>query len=189
MLISLAIMGSPGPTTVSLVGVTAAFGPRRAVPYMVGEITGTTAVLLAVATGITAMLLAVPAISTVLFGASSAYIVWLAYHIATASPLAAPDEEAVPPSFGGGLLLGVANPKAWVAIAAVFANSRLSEVPHVDAALKVTVLSAMVVIIHVAWLVAGASIAPLLRRPSSARVVNIGMAVALVVATALTMAP
>ena len=93
------------------------------------------------ATGITAALLAVPARAAVLIAAAVAYIVWLAYHVATAPPLAARTAAADAPAFPGGLLLGVANPKAWVAIAAVFASARLAGGALVDAAAKAVVLA------------------------------------------------
>ena len=90
VLISLAIMGSPGPATISLMAAGSAYGVRRSLSYLIGIIVGTTIVLLAVATGITAALLAVPAIGSVLIWISAAYILWLAYHIATAPPLSEP---------------------------------------------------------------------------------------------------
>jgi threonine/homoserine/homoserine lactone efflux protein len=180
---SLAIMGSPGPATISLAAAGSAYGLRRCVSYAIGIVMGTMVVLVAVATGITATLLAVPALRTALIAISAAYILWLAYRVATAPPLAA--QTAKVPSLAGGTLLGVANPKAWVAIAAVFASARLSDGASADAAAKVAVLSAMIVVIMGAWLIAGASFAPVLRDPRRARVVNAGLAVALVAATAL----
>jgi threonine/homoserine/homoserine lactone efflux protein len=62
------------------------FGVRHSLKYLIGIIVGTAVVLVAVATGITAALLALPAIGSVLLGISAAYILWLAYHIATAPP-------------------------------------------------------------------------------------------------------
>jgi threonine/homoserine/homoserine lactone efflux protein len=185
LLISLAIMGSPGPATISLVAAGSAYGVRRSLPYLVGIIAGTTIVLVAVATGITAALLAVPAIGSVLIGISVAYILWLAYHIVTAPPLS--DQPAASDAFtlAGGALLGVANPKAWVAIAAVFASAHLADAATTDAAAKIAVLTAMIIVINATWLVAGTSLAPLLRHPRQARVVNAVLAVALIGATAL----
>jgi threonine/homoserine/homoserine lactone efflux protein len=185
MLISLAIMGSPGPATISLVAAGAVHGVRRSAPYLGGIIAGTTIVLLAVATGITAALLAVPAIGSVLIWISAAYILWLAYHIATAPPLSEPVAASGAFSVAGGALLGVANPKAWVAIAAVFASAHLAGAATTDAAAKIAVLTAMIIVICATWLVAGKSIAPLLREPGRARVVNAALALALVGATAL----
>ena len=182
---SLAVMGSPGPATISVVAAGSAYGVRRSLAYTIGTIGGTIMVLLAVATGITATLLAVPAIGSVLTAISAAYILWLAYHVATAPPLSAQRAAAAAPSLAGGALLGVANPKAWVAIAAVFASAHLSDAPTTDAATKIAVLTAMIVVIMMTWLVAGRSLAPLLRDPVRSRVLNVALAVGLVGATAL----
>src|SRR5262245_47085641 len=176
-------MGSPGPATVSLVAAGSAYGGRRSAPYLLGIIGGTSAVLAAVGCGITAALLAVPALKTALVVVSALYILWLAYHLATAPPLA-DNTGADPPSLAGGLLLGVANPKAWVAIAAVFASSRLSDAAAADAIAKAATLTVMIVLINSAWLLAGASLAPLLRDPSRSRTVNIALAIVLVAASA-----
>src|SRR6478672_8641627 len=176
---SLTIMGSPGPATISLTAAGSAYGVRRSAGYLLGIIAGTAAVLLAVAVGITAALLAVPA--------GAAYILWLAHHIATAPPLAA-TADARPPAFSGGALLGVANPKAWIAIAAVFASARLAADASLDAAAKVAVLSAMIVLINASWLAIGASLAPLLRDPRRSRAVNVTLAVVLVATAALAVA-
>jgi threonine/homoserine/homoserine lactone efflux protein len=49
LLTALAIMGSPGPATISLTAATSAYGLRRSVGHMAGIIAGTTIVLVAVA--------------------------------------------------------------------------------------------------------------------------------------------
>lgn len=185
MFTSLAIMGSPGPATISLTAAGSAYGVHRAIGYLVGIIAGTTIVLLAVATGITAALLAVPGLRAVLIWISVVYLVWLAYHIAVAPPLG--DQRAVAPSLRGGTLLGVANPKAWVAIGAVFASAHLASDAAADAVVKVAVLTGMIVLINGTWLLVGASLAPLLRKRRTARIVNVALAVALIAASALAL--
>jgi threonine/homoserine/homoserine lactone efflux protein len=185
LLISLAIMGSPGPATISLLAAGSAYGVRRSLSYLIGIIVGTTIVLLAVATGITVALLAVPAIGSILTWISAAYILWLAYHIATAPPLSEPAAVSSTFSLAGGTFLGIANPKAWVAIAAVFASGHLANDATTDATAKIAVLTAMIIAICATWLVAGRSITPLLRDRGRAHVVNAALAVALVGATAL----
>jgi len=182
---ALAIMGSPGPATISLTAAGSAYGVRRSLGYLIGIIVGTAIVLVAVATGITATLLAVPAMRSVLIVISAAYILWLAYHVATAPRLGDQTATAAAPSLVGGILLGVANPKAWVAIAAVFASARLADTATTDAAAKIAVLSVMIVLITAAWLIAGASFASMLRDPDRARIINTALAAALVGATAL----
>jgi threonine/homoserine/homoserine lactone efflux protein len=178
------IMGSPGPATISLVAVVAAQGVRRSLPYVCGLVAGSGLVLGAVATGVTATLLAVPALRSLLIAGSGVYILWLAYHIATAPPLSAQRAAAHAPSLAGGTVLGVANPKGWVAMAAVFASARLADTAATDAAAKTAVLAVMIVLIMTVWLLAGASLGPMLRDPQRARIINAALAAALVGATA-----
>ena len=188
ILTSAASMGTPGPATISLTGAGAAFGIRRSLSYLAGIIAGTVAVLGAVATGITAVLLGVPGLRPVLIGVSAAYILWLAYHLATATPQSAQTQDADAPSLAGGALLGLANPKAWVAITAVFASARLAHAASADAVAKALVLTGMIVLINTGWLVVGASFAPLLRHPRRARIVNCILAGVLIAATAFAIA-
>jgi threonine/homoserine/homoserine lactone efflux protein len=181
---ALAIMGSPGPATISLTATGAAFGVRRSGAYLAGIVAGTTVVLLAVAAGVTGVLLATPALRPVLIVAAVVYILYLAYHIATAPPLAAGSATTAAPSAAGGLLLGVANPKAWVAIGAVFVSVRVASGAVLDAGIKTAALTVLIVLINAAWLAAGASLAPVLRDPARARRANALLAAALVVSTA-----
>lgn len=182
LLAALAVMASPGPTTMSVVAVGAAFGFRGALPYLAAVSAGTILVLLALAGGITTALQAMPGLAPVLAAASTLYLLWLAWRIATAPPLGAEGARAVPTP-AGGLLLALANPKAWLALGAVVAGHRLALAPPmVEVAVRIAVLSTLVVLVHLAWLAAGAAVARRLRRPRTARIVNALLAVALVAA-------
>jgi len=186
VLTSLVVMGSPGPSTMSVTAVGAAFGFRRSIGYTSGLVLGTSGVLLAVAAGVVAVLLSVPLLAPVLILASAAYMVYLAYKIATAPPLSRQDPGARVPSLAAGFLLAIANPKAYVAITAVFASSALGLAsPLAEAALKIATLTLMIVLIHLCWLLAGASFARLLSRPLISRIANIAFAAILVATTAI----
>jgi threonine/homoserine/homoserine lactone efflux protein len=186
ILASAVVMGSPGPSTMSVMAVAAAFGLRRSSGYVCGLILGTSAVLVAVALGVVGMLVSIPGLAPVLTFASAAYILYLAFTIATAPPLSSPDRNAAVPSLAAGILLGLANPKAYLAIAAVFASSTLVEYSRVwDAVLKAAVLTIMIVVIHVAWLLAGASLAGFLRDPVRSRLANAAFALVLIGAAVL----
>jgi threonine/homoserine/homoserine lactone efflux protein len=186
ILTSVAIMGSPGPCTMSATAVGAAYGFRRSLRYVSGLIAGTAGVLLAVAIGFAAVVSAIPHGAPVLVGVSAVYILYLAFRIATAPPLARLREEVAAPVFAGGFLLAIANPKAYLAIAAVFAGTTIVGGRHVvDAAAKIGLLSGMIIIIHLFWVSAGASLSRFLRNPVSSRVVNLLLAASLVVATAM----
>jgi len=189
ILAALAIMGSPGPSTISLVGASVAYGVRRSVAYCLGLITGTTVVLLAAATGVTAALLALPALRWVLIAAATGYLLWLAYHLATAPPLSEQTGTDHHPRFLDGLVLGTINPKAWIAITAVFASAQLADTALGDAALKIPLLTVMIALIHVVWLLAGRLMMPAMRRPRLSRAINITLAVLLVAASVLALLP
>jgi threonine/homoserine/homoserine lactone efflux protein len=184
LLASTVIMGSPGPSTISATAVGAAFGLRRAFGYVSGLVIGTTVVLLAVALGIVAILLSIPEAARVLTAISALYILYLAFKIATAPPLKSEAKLASAPAFAGGFVLGIANPKAYLAIGAVFAGSPSLAADHaLDAGLKIALLGAMIVLIHGFWVLAGASLSRVLRHPLGSRVVNVALAASLVIAT------
>ncbi|MBZ9708064.1 LysE family translocator [Mesorhizobium sp. ESP7-2] len=186
LLAATVVMGSPGPATISVTAVGAAFGLRDSLCYAGGIVLGTTAVLLVVATGVMAALASMPKLAPLLVVASAAYILYLAFKIATAPPLAARAADASRPTWLAGFLLAVANPKAYVAIAAVFAGASSGAG---DAGLrlwtKLTVLAVMIVVIHAAWLLAGAAFARYLRRPVASRIINLVFAATLVLTTVL----
>jgi threonine/homoserine/homoserine lactone efflux protein len=185
LLASLVIMGSPGPSTVSATAMGAAFGIRRSLRYVGGLIAGTTAVLLAVAVGVVALLFSVPQVARLLTAASAFYILYLAWQIATAPPLDASRRDLAAPAFAGGFLLAIANPKAYFAIAAVFAGTTIFPAALSDAAAKFALLAIMIVLIHFAWLLVGAALSRLLHDPLISRIINVTLAVALVALTAL----
>jgi threonine/homoserine/homoserine lactone efflux protein len=189
ILASLVVMGSPGPSTMSVTAVGAAFGFRRSLAYLSGIVLGTTAVLVAVAAGVVAMLMSLPRLASVLVAASAAYIAYLAFKIATAPPLSRQDQEAGAPSFAGGFLLAVANPKAYLAIAAVFAGTTLAvESRLIEAMLKTGALTITIVVIHLCWLTAGVSLSRLLHHPVSSRIVNLLFATILIFTTIMAIA-
>jgi threonine/homoserine/homoserine lactone efflux protein len=174
------VMGSPGPSTMAVTAAGAAFGARKSLRFVAGAIAGTIAVLLAVAAGIVALLSRIPWLDAGLTVASAVYVFYLAWKIATAPPLSS-RTDALVPSLGTGFLLAIANPKAWLAIAAVFAGSTLADSSHeFDAILKVAVLVVMIIAIHLFWLLGGISLAGLFADPLRSRVINIAFALLLI---------
>jgi threonine/homoserine/homoserine lactone efflux protein len=168
--------------------VGAAYGLRRSLMYACGLILGTTAVLLAVAVGVVTFLLSIPHGAAILLAVSSIYILYLSFKIATAPPLADHGVHVAAPAFGGGFLLAIANPKAYLAIAAVFAGTTIFAEDHtLDAVVKIALLSVMIVVIHLCWLLAGASLSRVLQDPTTSRIVNVSLAAALVVTTAIAL--
>ena len=185
LLAALPLMGSPGPATLSLAAVGSAFGVRAGLPFMAGIASGTLVVVCVVATGVTGIVLALPCAVPVLVTLAGAYILWLAWKIATAPPAAERGAGERAPAMAGGLLLALANPKAYATFAAVFSGRVVVPGdPLVDAAVKIATLMVAIVILDVIWLALGSALARVMAEPRLGRAVNIGFAVLLVLSVA-----
>ena len=111
---AVAVMGTPGPSTMAVTATGAAFGIRRSLGFVSGAIAGTIAVLLAVATGVVALLMSVPGLGVALTLVSAVYILYLAWKIATAPPLSRQTSNALAPSFARGIAARGRQPQSLV---------------------------------------------------------------------------
>jgi threonine/homoserine/homoserine lactone efflux protein len=163
---ALPLMGSPGPATLSVAALGSAYGVGRSLPYTAGICAGTATVLLVIATGVTGVIFAIPGAVPALTVAAAAYIVYLAWKIASAPPPAARGDGGTAPSLFGGYLLAIANPKAYAAIGAVYASVTVVAGSVVaDAAAKVAALGALIVLIQAGWLLFGSAFSRTLSDP------------------------
>lgn len=186
LMMALPLMGSPGPATLSVAAVAASYGPRQGVRYLCGIVLGTWSVLLLVALGVTGALLANPALGAAVTVLASLYILYLAYRIATAPPLPKVKGDASAPSLGSGLILALANPKAYAALGAVYSSVTVVEAaPTADATIKLVTLGVLVILCNGSWMLLGAALTRTLSDPRRARAVNIGFAMLLLASVAL----
>lgn len=182
---ALALAGSPGPNTLSLAAAGAAFGPRRAIHYLIGLSVGMVAVMAIAASGVIALLFAIPGARPVVIAAAALYFAYLAWRIASAPPLSSNPGESRPPSFGGGMFLSLVNPKAYAAMAALFSGFALvPEAPAADAAIKTMMLMLVIIAVNVAWLIAGSSLTRFFREPRLNRAINLTFAILLILSVA-----
>lgn len=185
-LAALPLMGSPGPATLSSAAIGTAFGMRAGLPYVAGICLGTATVLLLIATGIAGLIFVVPGAVPVVSVLAAAYILYLAWRIATA-PVGGlnRDPGAGPAGFVGGYLLAIANPKAFAAIGAVYSTHFvIPGDPVLDAAAKVAALIPVIVLVNLTWLAFGSLFSRWLSHPALGRLVNIAFAVLLVASVA-----
>ena len=188
LLAAVALAGSPGPATLSLTATGAAFGARRGAAYLAGIVIGMVAVMAIVASGLVGLLLAVPGATPVVTVLAAGYFLYLAWRIATAPPLAADAAERRTPTFAGGLLLSLINPKGYAAMAALFSSFVLvHERLALDVAAKMAVLVLIITAVNVAWLLAGAALTRFFRQPRTNRAINVAFAVLLVASVALAL--
>lgn len=107
---------TPGPNNTMLLASGVNFGFRRSLPHALGVSVGFMLMVLAVGLGLGAVFKAVPLAYTVLRWVGAAYLLYLAYRIATSGPMNAPgtDSERQPMSFLAAAAFQWVNPKAWV---------------------------------------------------------------------------
>ena len=179
-------MGSPGPATLSLAAVGAAYGARAGSAYLLGIVAGTFAVLILIATGVTGIILAVPTLVFAISVAAALYILYLAYRIATAPVISQRASNGGTPTLAGGCLLAIANPKAFAAIGAVYSGHMLvAGSVWLDTVAKIGALTLVIVVVNVTWLIFGSLFARHLQNPRIGRIANITFAVLLVLSVAL----
>jgi threonine/homoserine/homoserine lactone efflux protein len=180
---AVAMSATPGPNNVMLAASGALWGFRRTLPHMLGISVGFPAMLAAVAFGAGELLRANPWAHEALRWAGAAYMLWLAWHIAMAKPVAAQDSGRHRPlGFMQAALFQWVNPKAWViAVGAVVTyTTGQGAVLMAQAALLATVFLVVSPLTTALWTMVGVGAARLLRTPRSLRRFNLAMAALLV---------
>ncbi len=175
LLTTFALVGSPGPNTLSVAAVGAAYGRSKGVPYLLGICLGVLAVVALVGSGLAALVLSFPGVKPVVTTLAGIYLLYLAYKIATAGPLGSHRSAASlnPPAWYAGFALSLVNPKAYASVAAVFSQYVLvTNNLLADSLLKAGLFMAAIVMVNIAWLLVGSAISRHLRDAQTSKVVN-----------------
>ncbi|MEM9058444.1 MAG: LysE family translocator [Pseudomonadota bacterium] len=104
---------TPGPNNLMLMASGANFGFRRTVPHMLGVGIGFVVMVMLVGVGIIALFDRFPMAYVVLKAVSVAYLLYLAWRIATAAAPTAAKRAGKPFTFLQAALFQWVNPKAW----------------------------------------------------------------------------
>lgn len=180
---------TPGPGVLSTAGVGSAFGARPGVRYVLGLFVGTNLVALAVVSGLAAMVLADPRVRTVLFVASTAYLLYLALRIALAGSRVAFIEAARPPGIVDGIALQMINPKAYAVNTTLFSGFAFGGTNLlVETLLKFLIVNAIWIPIHFLWLIMGVTLRRLDLSDRSHRIINIAMSLSMLAVVGLALA-
>lgn len=177
---------TPGPGVLTTAGFGAAYGFRPSLRYVFGLFLGTNMVMLAVITGLAAVVMSAPGLRLVLLGLSIAYLLYLASRIALAGSRIAFIEAKSPPGVMGGIALQAINPKAYVVNTTLMTG--FSFMPGnlgLEIALKLLIMNAIWVPIHLAWLYAGTVLHQLDLPQRTHRAINILMALAMLAVVGL----
>jgi len=181
------LLGSPGPGIAALIAVGRARGLVGGLPYFLGLQLG-----LATAAGITAgglfsLLAAFPSALHVMTIAATVYLIYLAYKIAL-SPVGetAQASNGAHSSPAAGFLLGVTNPKAYLAFASLLASYTLIKgSAQQDTFTKWFLLVTVMIVVDIVWLYVGVFLRGLIRSPNSERVLNVTLGLTVLIAAGL----
>ena len=176
---------TPGPNNMMMLASGVNFGFRRSVPHWLGICGGFTFMLSAVGLGLHTLLAEHPALYDVLRYAGAAYLVWMAWRLATASAAStAPDDETPGTNVRPlGVLAAAAfqwvNPKAWVMAVTAMSTYLPARAQAIDV-LALALLFGLINLPCVAcWAGGGAALRRFLQDPLRLRIFNISMALAL----------
>jgi len=124
VLIALAQVGSPGPSTIFLINNALLYGPSRALVILTGDLLAIAILASGSLLGIDALLMANPGVFMAIKLAGAGYLVWLGVQhlrLARRSRLNEPSlvpQERLSTLWGKSFLVGISNPKAILFFAA-----------------------------------------------------------------------
>ena len=207
-----ALLGSPGPGIAALLAVGKSRGWSAGLRYYVGLQIGLGIVVLICGAGLVSLLAAYPAVTRLMIVSATVYLVYLAYAIATA-PLKPERAEIVQGdahaeivqapvtqsrraqsmtsgtfSPFAGALLGITNPKAYLAITSLLASPlQLMPEENSNIALKIGLCLAVIMTVDIIWLWIGVAVGRAKLSGFAERVMNIAMGLTILVATVVSL--
>ena len=122
-----------------------------------------------------------PPLRSILLAVSAAYLLYIAFRIATSDGGVAIVAAERPLRFANGILLQIINPKAYAVMTALFTGFAIHpQNTLVESLVKAAVFTAISVPVHLLWLYMGATLKRLAFSARAARGINIAMALAMI---------
>ena len=182
LLFCLVMTSTPGPNNALVLISGARFGLQKTLPLILGIAFGVAFQLMVIGLGLHQVFLHFPQFQSILSLIGSAYILWLAWKIASSGPLNARLDEKPAMGFLQGAVFQWLNPKAWMTsistITTYFAASQRST----DIAYAAFILILISIPCVGVWAIAGKFLRQLLIQAKFAFIFNLSMAIALLIA-------
>ncbi len=180
-LFAFAAAATPGPSNVLLTATGANVGLLRGLPCLFGVVLGMGFMMSIVAFGLGSIVLESPQIQEVLKWGGAAFLLWLAWKIASAQPSSPTSENSregtKPVGFLGAATFQWVNPKSWMVCAG--AASTYLQADAAGALVQSLSLGGVFILAALPstflWLSAGVALQKLLRDPKNQRRFNIVM--------------
>jgi threonine/homoserine/homoserine lactone efflux protein len=189
LLAATALLGSPGPGIAALIVAGRTLGLVGGLRFYGGLQVGLALAAGLSAAGLASLLGAAPMPRLILTVVSVVYLAWLAWSVATA-PVgdgAIGTESSSSLTFAGGLVLGVANPKAYLAFVSLFGAFVVAG-PRWDAAAKWALCVLVMMVVDLAWLALGVLLGRVRLGAKGQRAMNLAMGGAILAAAGLALA-
>lgn len=172
---------TPGPNNVMIMASGLNYGVRRSLPHYFGICVGFPVMVVMVGMGIGTVFERFPVVHEIIKIAGVAYLLYLSWRIASASPVALEGGEGRPLTFWQAVLFQWVNPKAWVMVTGAVAAFTSVSIGIYVQVLQITSAFALVAFPCVAmWMIFGLGLKKLLKNPLYQRAFNIAMAALLI---------
>ena len=176
------LLGSPGPAPLALAATGATFGIKKGSPFLFGILTGLSVAILGAVVGLGALFSQFPSAKLVCQLIGAAYILYVAYKIASA-PVITNQQAQMAPSFKDGFILNLLNPKAYAAFLAIFSQFLLPfENSFVGYLLTGLTCLLVATVVDCLWLAFGGLLRPIFAKPKQARFIRVFFVIAMIVA-------
>ncbi|MGY3572724.1 LysE family translocator [Vibrio paucivorans] len=120
LLFSISISLTPGAGNIALLGISSRYGFGATLPFVLGNALGATIVLAGSSIGLVSLFTVYPELYTILKTVGAAYLLYLAWMIATSDIQT--DADVQKAGFVPGVIVQIVNPKSWVASLTVFSQ-------------------------------------------------------------------
>ncbi|SMF23612.1 LysE family translocator [Desulfovibrio gilichinskyi] len=182
LLFVIVMTGTPGPGNLAMLALGQTVGFKKSIPFLIGMVTGATAVGLLVSLGLGELYINSPRTASVFKIVSIAYILYLALKVMRMN--VQPPEQVKPFTIYDGLMLHPLNPKAWAMSISAFSQFADPTAPRFfEISVFVLTFTYMGVLSHSFWGLTGSSLLRIMRAPKLRLCLNTSMVVLMVGAT------
>lgn len=172
---------TPGPNNIMIMTSGLNYGVKNSIPHLLGICFGFPVMVIIVGSGFSVIFEKYPLINDVIKIFGVLYLLYLAWLIASSSPVSLEGENAKPLGFTQAALFQWVNPKAWVvATGAITAYTTMSsdffaQVIYIALAFLIVAIPSLSI-----WLIFGVGIKRYLKSASHQKIFNLSMALLLV---------
>jgi len=183
ILVTVLMLGSPGPALIALAASGAHFGFRKSMPFLSGILVGIGLVITATVAGLALLLEQNSSVKVSLQIFGSIYILYIAYKIVFKPLLTTSSGTEDVPRFFEGLILNCVNPKAYAAFIAIFSQFLLpTENTQNSWTLTAIIVFVVVAVLDICWLYFGQLIKIIWHHPKYGQLIRVLMAISMLLA-------